>query len=58
MNKIFTFVCAFLAMAGVVSAQGIDNTFQFVDKDGNVLADGSTITATEVEDDGLADCRS
>lgn len=30
-----------------------DGTLQFVDKNGNVVPDGSTITVTEVEDDGM-----
>lgn len=53
MKKIFTLACIFLSFAGVALAQSKDDTFQFVDKDGNVVADGSTLTLTEVEDDGF-----
>ncbi len=51
-----------LAMAIAVSflglsatAQSVDNTFSFVDAQGNVIPDGSTITVNELEfiDDGM-----
>lgn len=55
MRKISFLLLAFAALfCGKASAQ-IDNTFVFTDKDGNVIADGSTVTATETEfvDDGM-----
>ncbi len=33
----------------------IDSSFQFVDEDGNVIENGSTITRTEITDDGFQD---
>lgn len=33
-------------------AQTVDETFQFVDADGNVVADGSVITITEINEEG------
>ena len=33
----------------------VDETFQFMDKNGNVIADGTEWVATEVENDGWAD---
>lgn len=49
MKKIFT-LCFVLAMALAVSAQS-DFPLQFADKDGNVIADGSTLNITEAEVD-------
>ena len=47
MKKLFTLL--FIAL-GTMSANA---QLQFVDKDGKVIADGSTITASTAEDDGL-----
>lgn len=47
MKKIFTLLFTLAATLNA-SAQ-----LQFADKDGNAIADGSTITVTTVEDDGL-----
>ena len=53
MKKIFTLmVTAMLAMAAFAAG---DNTFQFCDKNGNVIPDGSTITASQVVEDDLGD---
>ena len=52
MKKIFT-LCLFLLATAWAMAQD-NNTFQFVDKDGHVVADGTTINANNmVEDDFL-----
>lgn len=51
MKKIFT-LCAAVLMSGAAAMAQVDNTFQFVDKDGNVIADGSTWhTYERVEED-------
>ncbi len=42
MKKIFTSILVFACLT--VSAQSVDNTFQFVDEEGNVIPDGSEIT--------------
>ena len=49
MKKIFT-LCAALFMGMAAFAQ-VDNTFQFVDADGNEIADGSTWHAFEKTED-------
>ena len=51
MKKIYTLIAALAFAAG--SFAQTDNTFEFVDKDGNVVPDGSTITVNEVSDDGM-----
>jgi len=51
MKKIFTLI-SFLVMAATTWAA--DN-YQFVDKDGNTIASGSTIECTEATDDGFGD---
>lgn len=53
MKKIFTLlVTAMLAMSAFAAT---DDTFQFCDKNGNVIPSGSTITASEVTEDDLGD---
>ena len=49
MKKIFT-LCFGLLAALAIQAQS-DFPLQFADKDGNVIADGSTLNITEAEDD-------
>ena len=50
MKKIFTLFLFLLATAWAMAQDS--NTFQFVDKDGNVIADGTTVTVnTPVSDD-------
>lgn len=50
MKKLFT-LCAAVVMGCMAASAQIDNTFQFVDKDGNVVADGTTWHAYEKEND-------
>lgn len=51
MKKIFTlFVALFCSVA--MFAQGTKGMFEFADKDGNVVPNGSTLTKTEVEKSG------
>lgn len=58
MKKIFT-LCLALFCATATFAQDEENeakgTFEFVDKDGNVIADGSTITRNELEESEVGD---
>ena len=49
MKKIFTL--SLFLLATVWSMAQDSNTFQFVDKDGNVVAGGTTITRSELVDD-------
>lgn len=51
MKKIFTLTLSLFVAAVATFAQEeeIDETFQFVDSEGNVVADGSTLTITEYE---------
>lgn len=48
-RKVLVLVAA--ALLGTTANAQIDNTLQFVDADGNVIPDGSTITVTDVEMD-------
>lgn len=51
MKKLFTFLAAM--MLGIVAyAQQVDETFQFVDENDNVVADGSVIVVTELNEMG------
>lgn len=50
MNKMFT-LCLTLLSVLSVSAQDFDKTFEFCDKNGNVIADGSTVTYSDAEVD-------
>ncbi len=53
MKDIFT-LC--LAMIATLAVQAQDNfPLQFADKDGNIIADGSVIELTNVEDDGFGE---
>lgn len=51
MKKLFTLMAAMLT-ACMAFAQ-TDQTFQFVDKAGNVVADGSTIVVSELNEEGM-----
>ena len=55
MKKIFTLAMLLVLGLGTSFAQDeeIDNTLQFVDAQGAVVPDGSEITRTEVEDNGM-----
>lgn len=59
MKKLFTLCLALLALSSMPAmAQDsdedeIDNTLQFVDSKGNVIADGSEITVDSLEDKGF-----
>lgn len=49
MKKLFT-LCAAMLMGSAMAFGQVDQTFQFVDKDGNVVADGTTWTVSEKVD--------
>lgn len=51
MKRIYT-LCLGLMAVLAIQAQN-DFPIQFADKDGNIIADGTTLTITEIEDDGL-----
>ena len=55
MKKVFTLVMMMLVAGTTCVFADVDETFQFMDKDGNVLADGAEWVATEVENDGWDD---
>ncbi len=44
-----------VALCGAAHADDIDTTFQFVDADGSIIADGTTITVSALTDDGIQD---
>lgn len=46
-------VFAAFLVANTINAQATDHTFEFVDKSGNIVPDGSVITVNTVEDNGL-----
>lgn len=50
MKKLFT-LCAAMLMGSAMAFGQVDQTFQFVDKDGNVVADGTTWTVSEKVED-------
>lgn len=50
MKKLFT-LCTAMLLVAMASAQK-DETFQFVDANGNVITNGSTITVTEINAEG------
>ncbi len=52
MKKLLMVFAAFL-VANTINAQATDHTFEFVDKSGNIVPDGSVITVNTVEDNGL-----
>lgn len=49
MKKLFT-LCAAMLMGSAMAFGQVDQTLQFVDKDGNVVADGATWKVSEKED--------
>ncbi len=53
MNKLFTLCVSLLLLGtGVYAQEAADGTFQFVDAEGNAVADGSVITVSELNDEG------
>lgn len=50
MKKLFT-LCTAMLLAAMATAQ-TDETFQFVDADGNVVSDGSTIVVNQLNSEG------
>ena len=50
MKKLFT-LCAAMLMGSAMAFGQVDQTLQFVDKDGNVVADGATWKVSEKETD-------
>lgn len=53
MKKLFTLCVSLLLLGtGVYAQDGVDGTFQFVDAEGNTVADGSVITVTELNEEG------
>lgn len=55
-KKMKFIIAAFLSVfAAGVQAQEIDNTFRFVDANGNPVANGSTINVSEIEEDPFGD---
>ncbi|MCR5198545.1 MAG: hypothetical protein K6D55_07145, partial [Prevotella sp.] len=52
MKKIFTLFAALLALATTAGAQEVDQTFQFTDLQGNVVADGAVITVQGINEKG------
>lgn len=54
MKKLALLTMALLSIATLSFSQ-VDHSLEFVDKDGNVVADGSVITRNEVEEDPFGD---
>jgi hypothetical protein len=54
MKKITTLFAALLMGTLAATAQTEDNSLQFVDADGNIIADGTTLTLSTVVDDGFS----
>ena len=53
MKKLFTLFASFLLLGvGGYAQDAADGTFQFVDAEGNTIADGSVITVTEINEEG------
>ena len=52
MKKLFTFCTAIMLGICAFAQEEVDETFQFVDADGNVIADGSTIVINQLNDEG------
>ena len=50
MKKLFTLTLSLL-FALTAAAQATDTSVQFCDKDGNIIADGTTLTLTQFEED-------
>lgn len=53
MKSIKLLVLAVATLLGTTAYAQTDNTLQFVDKDGNVVENGSTITISKATDDGM-----
>ena len=56
MKKLFTLFISFLALGTAAYAQEeteLDGTFQFVDEEGNVVPDGTVLTISELDEDGM-----
>lgn len=51
MKRIILNVCLFLCCGVMTAMAQTDGTFQFVDKDGHAIADGSTVTMNELTTD-------
>ena len=54
MKKLFTLTLSLL-FALSAAAQATDTSVQFADKDGNIIADGSTLNLTAYESDFFGD---
>lgn len=50
MKKIILLAMSLFSVVSLSFAQTVDHSLEFVDKDGNIIADGSVITRSEVED--------
>lgn len=50
MRRVFTLALSLLTGSLFANAQ-IDNTFSFIDAEGNVIEDGTTIKRTNIEND-------
>ncbi len=48
MKRIFTFLMALLALAAPLAAQDVDDTFLFIDAEGEPFENGATLVRTEV----------
>jgi len=53
MKKLFTLVMMMFAAGASSTFAQVDETFQFMDKDGNIIADGTELVCKEVEDLGF-----
>lgn len=51
MKKFFTLIAILSVTFAGAQAQGIDNSYQFADKDGNIIEDGTTVVRNEPEID-------
>lgn len=52
MKKLFTLCTAFMLGIGAFAQEEVDETFQFVDANGNVVANGTTIVINQINDEG------
>lgn len=52
MKKLFTLCSAIMLGIGAFAQEEADETFQFVDESGNVVADGTTIVVNQLNDEG------
>lgn len=53
MKSVKLLILAVATLLGTTAYAQTDNTLQFVDKDGNVVENGSTITVSKATDDGM-----